>query len=83
MRVTSATMLANALRDRRKQRGQSQQEAADSIGVKQTTVSSFETGPEHTKLSTLFKLLTALQLELHVVPRGSSVNTDEDWQQEW
>nr|AKN36110.1 hypothetical protein [Vibrio tasmaniensis]AKN40811.1 hypothetical protein [Vibrio sp. 1F_189] len=46
MQITSAKMLANALRDQRKAQQLTQTEAAKSVGVKQTTVSSFENAPE-------------------------------------
>ena len=86
MQVTSAKMLANALRDQRKARKMTQIETANVVGMKQTTVSAFENTPEGTKLDTLFKLLAALDLELHVQARNSDVTTSGDtnkWNEEW
>jgi len=84
MHITSAAMLANVLRDKRKRKGLSQNEAGKSVGIKQTTVSAFENSPEGTRLETLFKLLAALELELHVAERkSSSETTGSDWDQEW
>jgi len=86
MQITSAKMLANALRDQRKAQQLTQTEAAKSVGVKQTTVSSFENAPEGTKLETLFKLLAALDLELHVQPRQAEPKSDSatpQWNEEW
>ncbi|MFC1503561.1 helix-turn-helix domain-containing protein [Pseudomonadota bacterium] len=86
MQVTSAKMLANALRDQRKARNMTQTETAKVVGMKQTTVSAFENTPEGTKLDTLFKLLAALDLELHVQARNSDVATTGDtnqWNEEW
>lgn len=73
MKVTSPSLLAAAVRDQRKLSKLTQSEAAKQVGIKQTTVSDFELRPESTKLETLFKLLSALDLELHVVKRGSTL----------
>jgi HTH-type transcriptional regulator/antitoxin HipB len=74
MRVTSAAALANAIRNQRKLVQKTQRETADLVGIKQTTVSDFELKPESTKLETLFKILAALDLELHVSTRGAELN---------
>ena len=83
MRVTSPTLLAAAVRDQRKISKLTQSEAAKQVGIKQTTVSDFELRPESTKLETLFKLLSALDLELHVVKRGSTLDDNTVWDREW
>lgn len=67
MNVTSPKMLAQAIRDARKQRNLTRRETAASMGMKQSTVSEFENHPEGTSLDTLFKLLAALDLKLQVV----------------
>jgi len=79
MRVTSPTLLAAAVRVSKL----TQSEAAKQVGIKQTTVSDFELRPESTKLETLFKLLSALDLELHVVKRGSILDDSKVWDREW
>lgn len=76
-------MLAAAVRDQRKLSKLTQSEAAKQVGIKQTTVSDFELRPESTKLETLFKLLSALDLELHVVKRGSTLDDSKVWDREW
>ncbi|NHB95039.1 helix-turn-helix domain-containing protein [Photorhabdus stackebrandtii] len=99
MSITSTKMLAHALHNERKKRKLSQDKVADSIGIKQSTVSEFENYPDGTRLETLFKLLAALDLELQVTKRGelsriwsSSSNITQDqeglhdqqgWDQEW
>lgn len=83
MNITTPKMLAQAVRDQRKQRRMTQREAADAISMKQSTVSEFENHPEGTRLDTLFKLLAALDLELQVVSRNGKKNTSEGWDQEW
>ena len=83
MKVTSPALLAAAVRDQRKISKLTQAEAAKQVGIKQTTVSDFELRPESTKLETLFKLLSALDLELHVVKRGSTLDDNKVWDREW
>ena len=39
--------------------------------------------PESTKLETLFKILAALDLELHVVKRDSTLDENNTWKKEW
>jgi HTH-type transcriptional regulator/antitoxin HipB len=83
MKVTSADALAQAVRDQRKVNKLTQTATAEQVGIKQTTVSDFENKPESTKLETLFKILSALDLELHVVKRGSTLPEGKTWTKEW
>ena len=83
MNVTSPKMLAQAIRDARKQRNLTQRETAASMGLKQSTVSEFENHPEGTRLDTLFKLLAALDPKLQVVSRRGKNNSSDGWDQEW
>lgn len=83
MNITSTKMLASALRNERKKRKLSQSKTAETMGLKQSTVSEFENHPDGTRLETLFKLLAALDLELQVVPRNSSTEDKMSWDQEW
>lgn len=83
MRITSAAALANAVRNQRKLVQKTQRETADLVGIKQTTVSDFELKPESTKLDTLFKILAALDLELHVSKRGASLTDSSNKKREW
>ncbi|ECG8589617.1 helix-turn-helix domain-containing protein [Salmonella enterica subsp. salamae] len=83
MNVTSPKMLAQALRNARKQRKLTQREAAESMCMKQSTASEFENHPEGTRLDTLFKLLAALDLKLQVVNRRGENKSSDSWDQEW
>ncbi|WP_347116299.1 helix-turn-helix domain-containing protein [Leclercia sp. S52] len=83
MKVTSADTLAQAVRDQRKVNKLTQTATAEQVGIKQTTVSDFENKPGSTKLETLFKILAALDLELHVVKRGASLPENNSWTKEW
>lgn len=83
MKVTSPALLAATIRDQRKISRLTQTETAKQVGIKQTTVSDFENCPESTKLETLFKILAALDLELHVTKRGSALGKNHVWKKEW
>ena len=87
MKITSARGLADALQQARKQQGQTQQTIGELAGTKQSTVSAFETAPERARVETLFKLLSALNLELVLEPRGQAPENGsgnhQAWDQEW
>ncbi len=87
MLVHSPAQLANVCKERRKAKDQGQAEVADRIAVKQATVSGFENRPDYVRLKTLFKILAALDLELHVVPREDRSSADtvipNEWKEEW
>lgn len=81
MHIYSTDMLATSIRDQRKRVHITQSTLAEQTGLKQSTISTFENQPDGTKLETLFKLLSALDLELHLVPKSSEKTTG--WEQEW
>lgn len=83
MRVNSVKELSVYIQNKRVSDGKSQTSVADIASVRQATVSSFESKPEGAKLETLFKLLSALDLELEIHPKGApskkSDAPDLDW----
>ncbi|MHA2798010.1 helix-turn-helix domain-containing protein [Vibrio harveyi] len=85
MLITSPKQLAIHLRDERKNKNLSQNRVADPVGIKQDTVSKFEINPETTRIQTLFRILSSLNLEMHIVPRGKKIyreannESDEKW----
>jgi HTH-type transcriptional regulator / antitoxin HipB len=84
MKVTTTKQLANYLQDTRHNQGISQSKIAEKIGLRQGTVSNFEQNPASTKLDTLFKLLSALELEIEIKPRNPEQNAKTSaWDQEW
>ncbi|MCA6063698.1 helix-turn-helix domain-containing protein [Thalassolituus marinus] len=87
MKITSPRGLADALQQARKQQNQTQKTIGALAGTKQSTVSAFETSPEHARIETLFKLLSALNMELVLESRGQeSANgpaNSQAWDQEW
>ncbi|MFH8136015.1 helix-turn-helix domain-containing protein [Pantoea osteomyelitidis] len=72
MPITPAKMLAHAIRNERKKQPLSQVETADNVGLKQATLSALENNPDGIRLDTLFKILSALNLQLTIVPRGQT-----------
>ncbi len=68
-RARNAKQLIAALRRYRKLRHLTQNDLGRSAGVPQTTVSKVEVELIDPTLTTLFKLLAALELELEVRPR--------------
>ena len=70
MRVNSLKELSVVIQNQRLEKAYSQNQVADLACVRQATVSSFESNPNNAQLKTLFKLLSALELELDVRPKG-------------
>ncbi|HHF3260869.1 helix-turn-helix domain-containing protein [Vibrio parahaemolyticus] len=73
MLITSSRQLAIHLRDERKHKNLSQTKVADPVGLKQDTVSKFELNPETTSIQTLFRILSSLNLEMHIVQKSESI----------
>ena len=93
MKVTNSKQLSAYLKDARLNMKLSQSKVASKVGIRQDTVSNFEQNPDSTKLETLFKILSALNLELDLKVRKSQLadqqNTvatsepDNEWKEEW
>lgn len=91
MKITDPKALSNYIRDKRRTRGLSQAKVADLVGLRQGTVSKFESMPEKMQLDTLFRLLSALELELSVKSKNSddlknnsnAVLPDAKWSEDW
>jgi HTH-type transcriptional regulator/antitoxin HipB len=80
--ISSGELLAKTLKAVRVSNGLTQKDVAQLIGIKQATVSAFENHPERSRVETLFKLLAALGLELHVTQRDQNQN-QHAWDEEW
>ena len=93
MKVTNSKQLSAYIKDIRLNLKHSQTDTAKKVGIRQDTVSNFELNPDSTKLETLFKILSALNLELDVKVRNSELSTQRQdnnspastakWQEEW
>lgn len=57
--------------------------AGKKVGIKQATISNFENRPEKATISTMFKLIQALDLTLKIEPKdvknSQSTVGEEDW----
>lgn len=73
--------LAMILQGCRKQAGLTQKQAAGKVGMLPKTISSFETHPDGCSIASLFKLLSALDLELVLQAKPSA--NDQDHGDQW
>ena len=86
MLIHSPADLAQYYRDQRKQLGLSQMAIAQDVAVRQDTVSKFELKPDNVRLETLFRLLAALDMEVHIVPKAQSASVNSNkkgWTEQW
>jgi HTH-type transcriptional regulator/antitoxin HipB len=84
MKITNTKQLSAYLRDIRLDEQLSQTDVARKVGIRQDTVSSFELRPDATKMETFFKLLSALELEIEIIPRNAeSTDNTAAWKEEW
>ena len=72
----TAKDIGNVLRQARKARNLTQADLAARAGIWQRTVSNIETSTSEAKVDTIFDLLAALDLELHIVPRSKMTSDD-------
>ena len=84
MQITRPEQLITLIKAYRKKQGVTQAEIAQLVGLRVATISDFENKPESCKLATFFKILAALQLQLDISPRETSLQPDQDtWQEGW
>lgn len=75
----SPRQMGNIIQRTRKQRGLTQTDLASLTGLRQEMISKIETGHDGTKLSSIYTLFAALDLELVVDARsGRPVQDIED-----
>ena len=74
--IRSPLQLGTLIRRARRQHGWTQTELADRTGLRQELVSRIEIGHEGTKLSSIYALFAALDLELVVDARGGKADKD-------
>ena len=67
--VQSPRALGSAIRDARYASSLTQVAAAERAGVSQATLSKLERGVAHVSFETLLRVLSQLDLELHVEPK--------------
>jgi len=77
--ITSSETLGKVLRRRRKDLGLSQTAAGEKFNIPQKTVSTIESGSSSVNLSTLFKYMSALGLEMQLEPRAKAASDEALW----
>jgi HTH-type transcriptional regulator/antitoxin HipB len=84
--ISTPSQLSHALRSARKARGWSQDGAGKLVGLLPKTISALENHPGSATIDSLMKLLSALELELVLMPkeRAQSSNlktppSNEEW----
>ena len=75
--------LGPILRSVRAERRLTQQNAGAKVGLKQSTVSAIESNSAHTSVESLYKLLSALGLELVVRDKPGDHDSSSAHKQEW
>jgi HTH-type transcriptional regulator/antitoxin HipB len=80
--ILSPAALGRALRDARRGRRWSQGQLAERAGVAQPTISNVERGQSAVSLSTLLRVLAALELEMVLQARAAPVDLADVWQRE-
>ncbi|ACM18458.1 helix-turn-helix XRE domain protein [Geotalea daltonii FRC-32] len=77
--IRSPKELGEALRQKRKAKGLTQTAAGKPVNLVQSKISQIENGTLAIELSTLFRLLAALDLELVVQPRQKHEIKGDEW----
>lgn len=80
MLIHSPEVLSQFIREQRKQQKLSQSQVAETVGLMQATISDFENKPEGTRIETLFRILAATNVELHLVAK---TDAQSEWDQPW
>ena len=83
MLIRSPKELALLVISQRKKLKLSQATVADLVGLKQKTLSAFENKPEGTKIDTLFRILSAVNLDMTLASKDNDLSTKSPWKEEW
>lgn len=77
--ITSAENLGRVLKMHRKKLGLTQTQAGEKLNLTQKTVSNIESGRPGVPLDSLFRLMSALNLEMQLQPRDTSHKGKVPW----
>jgi len=78
--VTSPSSLGNVLQHYRKSRDLTQSSVSQQHDLRQASISGLENGSPGMRTGTLFRLMTALGLEMQLVPRKDSQDDRAAWE---
>lgn len=80
LRAPTPEQLASVLRGQRRAIKLTQKQAAALVGLLPKTISALESDPERGSVGSLYKLLSALGLELVLQPKAGSISTSvSEW----
>ena len=83
MLIHSPDDLAILAKNQRTKLQLTQEDVANLVGLKQKTISAIENNPENIRLSTLFRVLAALEMSMQLMPKNKTHQTQEQWDNEW
>lgn len=83
MLISSPKELALFAMNQRKKLKLSQSDVGKLVGVKQQTISEFEINPEGTRIETLFRILSALNLDVQLATKSEKTLTKTQWNEQW
>ena len=83
MLIQNPKALALYVRGQRKERKLTQTDVGEVIGILQDTIFDFENRPDSSKVDTMFRIVEAVGLEIHVVPSGAKLDGDNKWNEKW
>jgi HTH-type transcriptional regulator/antitoxin HipB len=78
-KATSAKVLGQILKSTRSQKGLTQEQAGNLVGITQAMVSRIERGESNARIDTLFRLMSALELEVAVKPIEKETGEGDNW----
>ena len=77
--IRTTQQLAMILQGCRKQVGLTQKQTAGKVGLLPKTISLLETDPDGSSVASLFKLLSALDLELVLQSKNTKKSSGDEW----
>jgi HTH-type transcriptional regulator/antitoxin HipB len=83
MYIRSPKELGVQIMNERRKLKLTQNQVAEETGIMQKTISALENNAERTQVETLFRVLSALNLNLHLSPKDEKNNKKEEWKEEW
>lgn len=83
-RIDSTRSLANFIREIRKMQGLSQRDIAQTVGLRQATISKIENESDGVKLETVFRVLSSLGYNMYLKSKNDSgQKSSKKWTEEW
>jgi len=77
--ITSPKTLGKVLRQHRKELTLTQTEAGAKLNISQKTISEIESGKSAVRITTIFKYMSALGLEMELSPRSEESDEQVPW----